>query len=212
MTKYVKRPIPIEAVRWFEVTDEIPAVTKPDDAHIEGDRAHNSFPDTRRPNCTEALAKHGKIETIEGDYTVCPGDWIITGIEGEKYPCEPNIFDRSYVEYLGADPTFVRLTEANDWEGETWTFFIPIEDNERAIDHLANKVLIHDDGWIESSHFVLDHEPIDEHDVDVLVKYANADGTHLPLFTKLSGTLPILAPSPPQFALYKGGIRLLMRP
>lgn len=25
-----------------------------------------------------------------------PGDWIITGIRGEKYPCKPDVFDRTY--------------------------------------------------------------------------------------------------------------------
>jgi hypothetical protein len=39
---------------------------------------------------------HGWIETLEGGHTVCPGDWIITGIRGEYYPCKPNIFELTY--------------------------------------------------------------------------------------------------------------------
>ena len=35
-------------------------------------------------------------ETLEGDLHVSPGDWIITGIEGEHYPCKPNIFEATY--------------------------------------------------------------------------------------------------------------------
>jgi hypothetical protein len=27
---------------------------------------------------------------------VCPGDWIITGIKGERYPCKPDIFEATY--------------------------------------------------------------------------------------------------------------------
>lgn len=28
--------------------------------------------------------------------TVHPGDWIITGVNGEKYPCRPDIFEKTY--------------------------------------------------------------------------------------------------------------------
>lgn len=27
---------------------------------------------------------------------VTPGDWIITGVKGEKYPCKADIFEESY--------------------------------------------------------------------------------------------------------------------
>ena len=36
------------------------------------------------------------IDTLEGKYIVTPGDWIITGIAGEKYPCKPDIFEATY--------------------------------------------------------------------------------------------------------------------
>lgn len=36
------------------------------------------------------------IQTLEGPMKADPGDWIITGIRGEKYPCKPDIFDRTY--------------------------------------------------------------------------------------------------------------------
>ena len=25
-----------------------------------------------------------------------PGDWIITGVKGERYPCKPDIFEATY--------------------------------------------------------------------------------------------------------------------
>ena len=37
-----------------------------------------------------------KINTLEGVMTANPGDWIITGVKGEKYPCKPDIFDATY--------------------------------------------------------------------------------------------------------------------
>lgn len=36
------------------------------------------------------------IPTLEGNMRVNDGDWIITGIKGEKYPCKPDIFETTY--------------------------------------------------------------------------------------------------------------------
>ena len=38
------------------------------------------------------------INTLERTMIANPGDWIITGIRGEKYPCKPDIFDATYEE------------------------------------------------------------------------------------------------------------------
>lgn len=37
-----------------------------------------------------------KIHTLEGIMTASPGDYIITGINGEQYPCKPDIFEKTY--------------------------------------------------------------------------------------------------------------------
>ena len=39
------------------------------------------------------------IRTLEGDMRAMPGDYIITGVNGEQYPCKPDIFYRTYEEY-----------------------------------------------------------------------------------------------------------------
>lgn len=36
------------------------------------------------------------IETLEGIHRANPGDWIITGVKGEQYPCKPDIFEKTY--------------------------------------------------------------------------------------------------------------------
>jgi thioredoxin-like negative regulator of GroEL len=36
------------------------------------------------------------IETLEGTMTASPGDWIITGVNGERYPCKQDIFEKTY--------------------------------------------------------------------------------------------------------------------
>ena len=37
-----------------------------------------------------------KIATLEGDHTVSFGDYIIQGVQGELYPCKPDIFEKRY--------------------------------------------------------------------------------------------------------------------
>ena len=36
------------------------------------------------------------METLEGKHEVTWGDWIVTGIKGEKYPVKPDIFEETY--------------------------------------------------------------------------------------------------------------------
>ena len=36
------------------------------------------------------------IKTLEGDMNACIGDYIIKGVNGELYPCKPDIFDKTY--------------------------------------------------------------------------------------------------------------------
>ncbi len=36
------------------------------------------------------------IETLEGNLTAQVGDYIITGVLGERYPCKPDIFEQTY--------------------------------------------------------------------------------------------------------------------
>lgn len=38
------------------------------------------------------------IVTLEGTMIANVGDWIIKGINGEFYPCKPDIFEKTYVE------------------------------------------------------------------------------------------------------------------
>lgn len=70
MGRYRKRPVVIEASQWLKHGDH-PAV-------------QYSTWDT------------GWIETLEGGHKVVSGDWIITGVKGEHYPCKPDVFEQTY--------------------------------------------------------------------------------------------------------------------
>ena len=37
-----------------------------------------------------------KIDTLEGTMTASVGDYVIKGVNGEFYPCKPDIFEKTY--------------------------------------------------------------------------------------------------------------------
>lgn len=43
--------------------------------------------------------KEMNIETLEGVMHANVGDYIITGVNGEQYPCKPDIFAKTYIKY-----------------------------------------------------------------------------------------------------------------
>lgn len=94
MSKYRKKPVVIEAVQW---PCHHPAVVHCD---------CSTKPGTGCANCG-----HPFIQTLEGPLRVAVGDWIITGINGEHYPCKPDIFAKTYeaVEEEGEDTFETRL-------------------------------------------------------------------------------------------------------
>lgn len=96
MAKFVKKPVVVEAAQWFENGDH------PEDG-IDGEgkvvrryRRSDFTSDLVCGLCQRSMTEHGWTDTLEGGHIVCPGDWIITGVEGERYPCKPGIFEATY--------------------------------------------------------------------------------------------------------------------
>ena len=73
--KFRKKPVVIEATQWFK----------------EGD--HHAV----IPGKLSGMPVYW-INTLEGDMMVSEGDYIITGVKGEHYPCKPDIFELTYEE------------------------------------------------------------------------------------------------------------------
>lgn len=78
MKNYRKKPIVIQAIQWdgrntLEVANfmQVNLITK------------------------NPLGK-AEIETLEGTMNASKNDWIIKGINGEFYPCKPDIFENTY--------------------------------------------------------------------------------------------------------------------
>lgn len=78
-TRFRKKPIVIEAVQYFDWMRRVDQL--PDGVVIVPWKNAGDVP---------------AIHTLEGDMRVMDGDWIITGVAGEKYPCKPEIFEATY--------------------------------------------------------------------------------------------------------------------
>lgn len=78
--KYKKKPVTVEAVR-FKIDKDLP----------------DWFMD-KVTDCTITLYETGScsIKTLEGTMIADYGDYIIRGIQGEVYPCKPDIFEKTY--------------------------------------------------------------------------------------------------------------------
>jgi len=52
----------------------------------------------KKPVVIEAMRMSGAftVETREGTMTGQPGDWLLTGVQGEQYPCADDIFRQTY--------------------------------------------------------------------------------------------------------------------
>ena len=118
MAQYRKKPVVIEATQWFKNGDH----PKDYESTIEGwegrklrtytgaERKERGWEGDvvryfRRPDvdgaqrcqhCSSIMHDHGWIDTLEGGHIVCPGDWIITGVKGEMYPCKADVFAATY--------------------------------------------------------------------------------------------------------------------
>lgn len=76
MPKFRKKPVVIEAIQWNGPAD---------DSALERFAGHWA-----------SIGAEVYITTPEGVMRVSPGDWVIRGVNGEFYPCKPDIFAATY--------------------------------------------------------------------------------------------------------------------
>ncbi|SFF22986.1 hypothetical protein SAMN04487969_11962 [Paenibacillus algorifonticola] len=82
MGKYRKKPVVIDAFRWTGGLDQ-----SEDPEWI-----------VNRIRMGQVSFSNGRmfIKTLEGVMEAQPGDYIIRGVQGEIYPCKPDIFEATY--------------------------------------------------------------------------------------------------------------------
>lgn len=94
--KYRKKPVVIEA---FQMTKERRASNEewPQWLH---EAWQKDFDCDGAVSCEDYPNSDGRdrlvIRTLEGVHSVSWGDWIIKGVNGELYPCKPDIFEKTY--------------------------------------------------------------------------------------------------------------------
>ncbi len=109
MSKYRKKPVVVDAHQWYlngdHPHDDIEMIECPGtrDAQYQSEgkvvrryRIPGMDGEAVCPKCGFVMENHGWIDTLEGGHIVCVGDWIITGVQGEHYPCKPDIFKKTY--------------------------------------------------------------------------------------------------------------------
>lgn len=79
--KYRKKPVVIEAMRYTGTPDTCVAI------HEWCGYQHNP-----EAGCDSGIY----IDTLEGQMRADVGDWIIKGVQGEFYPCKPDIFEETH--------------------------------------------------------------------------------------------------------------------
>ena len=87
MPQYRKKPVVIDAFLWSGQPGPMP----------------DWLLTACRGNATVLICSNGgdlpayaEIKTLEGTMRANPGDWIIRGVQGELYPCKPDIFEATY--------------------------------------------------------------------------------------------------------------------
>lgn len=84
MAKFRKKPVVIEAIQFFDQSEELINI-QDFMGNIDITVDYKNIDDPKL-----------KIETLEGTMNASLGDWIIKGVNGEFYPCKPDIFEKTY--------------------------------------------------------------------------------------------------------------------
>jgi hypothetical protein len=101
MAKYRKKPVEVEARLYVPGLEDGYACYELSGKFVGYFDKNGSL-----PKCKRVPA----IKTLEGFHEISDGDWIITGIKGERYPCKPDIFAETY------EP--VTVPQASEWVTE----------------------------------------------------------------------------------------------
>ena len=98
--KYQKKPIVIEAFQYDgDLKDADGNYYVPDwavEAYKKGIMYYETLNENKPPCELFITPCQLFINTLEGIHHVSIGDYVIQGVQGELYPCKPDIFEASY--------------------------------------------------------------------------------------------------------------------
>ena len=90
--KYRKKPVEIDAVQLLDEDESIINAVE----FVFSIGMESSIIGTKATVDTVREDKGFKISTLEGSMKADFGDYIIEGVQGEFYPCKPDIFEQTY--------------------------------------------------------------------------------------------------------------------
>jgi len=108
MSKYRKKPVEVEAVRY--TGDNLDEVKQFMGAQAKAEQG-------LLPGPGRGMHEGVYIYTLEGTMTASVGDWIIRGVQGELYPCRPDIFEDTYEPVADGTGDEYECIDADD---EVW--------------------------------------------------------------------------------------------
>lgn len=85
--KFRKKPVVVEAIQWTDQNIEEIKKFLGQKAVSSARLVHDKISDDQH---------NIYISTLEGEMTARVNDWIICGVQGEFYPCKPDIFELTY--------------------------------------------------------------------------------------------------------------------
>ncbi|TSI11963.1 hypothetical protein [Brevibacterium aurantiacum] len=92
--RYRKKPVEVEAMNWDgSAGNAIPIIQ-----WMHDNDANCSYDCATEPCSGDEGGHNITISTLEGYMTAKAGDYIIKGVQGEFYPCKPEIFHATYEE------------------------------------------------------------------------------------------------------------------
>ena len=104
--KYRKKPVVVEAMQWTGLNLE-------EVKDFVGEALTYDILDTAWEVGKGRPHVFMKIKTLEGDMEVSEKDFIIKGVNGEFYPCKPDIFQKTYTLESAEDKPIRRLIVAD---------------------------------------------------------------------------------------------------
>lgn len=154
---YRKKPVMIEAVQW---TGE----------------NHAEMCEFIDPEAFEIIPRVGLvIHTLEGDHYASPGDYIIKGINGEFYPCKPDIFAKTYesatltppnepltleqLRQMDGEPVYIIVDDGYE-PLEMWALIdVPEKDHIVLINNIGGRSAYYSDDDLERDHITVYRRP-----------------------------------------------------
>lgn len=97
MAQYRKKPVVIEAITFDELVEHGRRQGVPLFEGMPWSFTYAGHPITHE---TDDIYL---IPTLEGPLKMWRGDWLITGVKGEIYPCKPDVFAATYEPVLPSD-------------------------------------------------------------------------------------------------------------